>query len=293
MYIRIDKTIMEQFPKKTYDEFVMNFFEYPDEPIKIPSIEEMVSALKTSPDNYYITYCAYCKTPGLLQAPKKRNPKEDPSPCGMCGEIDPIYKLFSTLNKVKLFCDISNEIKNLHPDNCAWLMHSRDIERILFGQCVISIATGCEIFFKEVYCVFMNEIFVRPDKDLYDYFKKRVENRFVNYVKISDDYKDDLGIDLKKIINSNNSDVLYLMFQIRHILVHNNGIIDKKFIENNKNIKILKERGLSYSKGDRYIISIDDLKEFEMNLMKLITNIQSEYHKIFLNVAIERYNQHP
>ena len=54
-----------------------------------------------------------------------------------------------------------------------------------------------------------------------------------------------------------------LYFQKRHILEHNNGIIDEKYIE--------KSNDTTYAIGQRVIIKIEDAYEL-LNIIRKLTN---------------------
>lgn len=67
----------------------------------------------------------------------------------------------------------------------------------------------------------------------------------------------------EKWLNEEELDKMNLYFQMRHILEHNNGIIDQKYIE--------KLNDTTYKIGQRVIIKIEDVYEL-LDVIKKLTN---------------------
>lgn len=87
-------------------------------------------------------------------------------------------------------------------------------------------------------------------------------NDFQIVEKGSDLYRDAISYGYEKWLNEDELKEMNLNFQKRHILEHNNGIIDEKYIE--------KSNDTTYKVGQRVIIKIEDAYEL-LNIIKKLT----------------------
>ncbi len=87
-------------------------------------------------------------------------------------------------------------------------------------------------------------------------------NDFQIIQKGSEIFKENVGVEYIDIIDETEYEVLVNMFQVRHIFVHNGGIIDEKFIQ---------KFGLNENKiGNRYVLKKDEVVEFAVIVQKLL-----------------------
>lgn len=88
-------------------------------------------------------------------------------------------------------------------------------------------------------------------------------NDFQMVEKGSNLYREVISYGYEKWLNEEELDKMNLYFQRRHILEHNNGIIDQKYIE--------KSNDITYKIGQRVIIKIEDVYEL-LDIIKKLTN---------------------
>lgn len=88
-------------------------------------------------------------------------------------------------------------------------------------------------------------------------------NDFQMVEKGSNLYREVISYGYEKWLNEEELDKMNLYFQRRHILEHNNGIIDQKYIE--------KSNDTTYKIGQRVIIKIEDVYEL-LDIIKKLTN---------------------
>ena len=88
-------------------------------------------------------------------------------------------------------------------------------------------------------------------------------NDFQMVEKGSNLYREVISYGYEKWLNEEKLDKMNLYFQRRHILEHNNGIIDQKYIE--------KLNDTTYKIGQRVIIKIEDVYEL-LDIIKKLTN---------------------
>lgn len=88
-------------------------------------------------------------------------------------------------------------------------------------------------------------------------------NDFQMVEKGSNLYREVISYGYEKWLNEEKLDKMNLYFQRRHILEHNNGIIDQKYIE--------KSNDTTYKIGQRVIIKIEDVYEL-LDIIKKLTN---------------------
>ena len=111
--------------------------------------------------------------------------------------------------------------------------------------------------------------------DMVSAFQKFAEMKFKNIsnknVRVNDFqivekgsnlYKTAISYGYEKWLNEDELKTMNLNFQKRHILEHNSGIIDEKYIE--------KSKDTTYKVGQRVIIKIEDAYEL-LNIIKKLT----------------------
>lgn len=203
--------------------------------------------------DWYFCKCQYCRK--LTSSISVTGEEDVMSFCIWCGEGDAFFKIGRSIEKVQIIIGI---LKEGVPRG----------ETILKEQVIVLLATGFEIFMKDVYATLLNIRYVRDHVSLYDRFSSESRNDFVNFGKAIEKFRKDLGIDLKKELTNSERKSMNLLLCKRHVIVHNNGFIDSTFI---------KQTGLDLTKGDYVPLGLDEISKF-IGIMKKIINIVGRHY---------------
>ncbi len=110
------------------------------------------------------------------------------------------------------------------------------VQRLILEQCVVNLATDIEVFFKDIHAAILNIRYVKKDKRLIDLFYASTRNDFQNMDKASKHFNNELlKINLKDLIGKTKYQKLDRILLKRHVIVHNMGLIDRQFLDNNHN----------------------------------------------------------
>jgi len=231
-YLEIDKNSLKKFslPAQKY----LKDFQLMD---------TNIDNLKIVKRSFYVRLCPYCNnwylfaTSRLNNKPKRKvcslfsmnkiNKKIEPVRCILCSEENPDYKIRLSVDKAYALFKISAQFSKIHKS-----YDDRKKQRILLEQCLVILATGIELFFKEMYIIGMDFKYVKNDKTLFKKFYKDERNEFINIGKVNQKYKEDLNLDLKTIFGETLFKELNLLMLKRNAIVHNNGFVDRTFKEN-------------------------------------------------------------
>lgn len=254
-YIEIDsKSISNIDPE--LKEFL--FKRIPDKHDKAINLEEL---LKNPNRNYFFMFCPYCNNIGILSCSSKIKP----CICIFCGETNPYNKIMQNLEKA----EILNQLAIL--DNCNVKGYSyENTKRILLEQSLITIATGVEVFLRDIYSTTLNLRYVKKNKTLIHLIYRETRNDFMNIGKAKRKYKNDLGIDLKEIIGEPELKKLNLMILKRNVVIHNNGNVDNSFLE---------QSGMDIKKGHPIPIQIDEIEDYVSTVENLVEKIRGLFEK--------------
>ena len=150
------------------------------------------------PINHFIRMCPYCDNLYLLSIanlPMSSLKKvEDPRYCVLCGESTPSFKIKLSIEKAYKLYKISTHFLSKHKSD-----EDKKKQRILIEQSLVILATGIELFFKEMYIIGMDLKYTKNDKTLFIKFSKEAKNEFINIGKINQKYNEDLHLNLKTI----------------------------------------------------------------------------------------------
>jgi len=173
---------------------------------------------------YHFFSCPYCNHFGLLST--SRTLPEEPYVCIMCGETDPFYKVEDGIRKAMDIWRLPELIEGQFSKE-----DNEDIERLLFEQTIVIMATVVEVFLRDIYSTFLNIRYVQNHKSLYKRFYQESKNEFTNIGKANKKFNNDLNIDIEQIIGKDMFNDLNLLMLKRNCIVHNVGIVDKIFKE--------------------------------------------------------------
>ena len=91
--------------------------------------------------------------------------------------------------------------------------------------------TGLEIFLRDIYAILMSVRHVKEGESLYWRFHSESKNDFSNLGKSMQRYRRDLSIALKEKLTRTELKSLNLLFNKRHVIVHNNAFVDQVFLD--------------------------------------------------------------
>ncbi len=212
---------------------------------------------------YHFFSCPYCNHFGLLLT--SRTLPEEPYVCVMCGETDPFYKIEDGIRKAM---DVWRLLKLIEGDFSK--EDNEDIERVLFEQIIVMMATIIEVFLRDIYSTILNMRYVQSHKSLYKRFYQESKNEFANIEKANKKYKKDLGMDIKEIMGKGMFSNLKLLQLKRNCIVHNVGIVDKTFKE---------QSGIKCELKDKISISKKEINDNIRILEKIIDSFTFMFKK--------------
>ncbi|NVM30431.1 MAG: hypothetical protein HWN65_16425 [Candidatus Helarchaeota archaeon] len=211
---------------------------------------------------FYFFFCPYCKYKGILET----SIKIEPSICAFCGALSPELKIKRSISKTKCISKLVGEKSN------------ENLNKILLEQCIVMIATGVEVLFRDIYSIFLNLEYVKEDKNLYYRFYRDTRNKFINIGQTIKLFKDDLGINLESILGQNGKDKLNSLMLKRNVIVHNIGFIDKIFLE---------QSGLDYKMHQPIPIDLDEIE----TILLIVENCIDNFHNLFEKTNKKRMNK--
>lgn len=237
------------------------------ENLSLPLRENLEKILRTSryQEEYssYFRLCAYCNEFSLLHVPSERG---KPLFCPICGESNPF-------DKIRISMDKADTLKGLAIYCASGDGTVEDIknERTLKEQVIVVMATGLEIFFRDIYSSVMNLKYVKIHETLFTRFSNESKNDFINISKTQKRFIRDLQIDFKSIFDKDEIKIINQLFLKRNAIVHNNGYVDSIF---------LSQSGIDSELGNLIPIEDDDLQKYSFIIWKIVETIGRECDSI-------------
>lgn len=175
--------------------------------------------------------------------------------CPACGHNSVLRTFTDSLRKIKVKLDSFDIIKKSLIES-AGRDEAEIVSRSLVESCLID---GVVAFQK--YC-----------EGKYEKYKKVPFNAFQRLKHGSDLRKELIGYSYSDWLNEEELINLNILFQKRHILSHNEGIVDDKYLKNSNDI--------SYIVGQRIVISKNDILILIEYIDKLTTEINKSLNQI-------------
>lgn len=227
----------------------------------------------------FIRLCPYCNKFTLLSIPDKRTSKfGDPKVCVICGETNPFDKILLSSEKsgilysLSAFCAAGDgtpeDIRNV---------------RTLMEQSIVVMATGLEIFLRDIYSSGMNIKFVKSKHSLFAKFSNESKNDFINIDKTVKKFKTGLDIDLKTVLDEKDIKKINELFLKRNAIVHNNGFADNIFKS---------QSGIECKIGKEIPITDQDISDYSVVIERIVEKIEIEFEKIIypeIHIRIEDF----
>lgn len=147
--------------------------------------------------------------------------------CPDCGRSNAHWVLKSNLELIKKQIDLKDKLYNKFGKE-----YRNDLETILDEKLEVKfMEDACENMVT-VFEAFCKEIYTRNKDEAADPSKRRRRNAFQSLDASNDIFLSQFGFDIFDGISTQDVDALYLVFNKRHIITHNLGIIDEKYVQN-------------------------------------------------------------
>ena len=215
---RINEELISKLDDKNRDKLIAFLKELAkDKNIKNDNISEILKNVSIN-----VLNCLYCCKVGITLIPSGDNLVKDIF-CPCCSETSVNNKIEHSLSNAETLITGSDFIlgKEGMPEEEYW-------NRTIFEQSIVIIATGVEIFLRNVYAIMLNMRYIRSNKTLFQRFYNDGKNDFVNIGKAKKKFRDDLNIKIDDILGNNYNKLKLLMLK-RNAIVHNSGFVDNPF----------------------------------------------------------------
>ncbi|MHA1386224.1 MAG: hypothetical protein ACTSR3_20920 [Candidatus Helarchaeota archaeon] len=183
--------------------------------------------------------------------------------CPYCGKLPPITQWRQTVHEIQnnLFFIQENELS----DETSQELKEHGFFRRIIENNVKDLVTGFETYCKDKFAELISS---RLPPNTAESIIRGIGNSFQNLRRGNNLFEFNLGYSYRNSISNAQCDELKVFFQKRHVLTHNNGIIDQRYVQNTNS-----NQGLI---GQRITIS-----EYEITqALKYLSNIVEDIEKI-------------
>jgi len=154
----------------------------------------------------FIRMCPYCTVlVAFLCSGIDDNNGRTPHACAHCGETTPYDKCKQSIRKAKILYDLSVSSASKEEPG-----EKREEDRVLQEQCIVVLASGIEVFLREVYGICMDLAYVKPEFSLYAKFNSGAQNDRVLLGEVVDRFKTELKMDLSEILGTDRIKKLHI-----------------------------------------------------------------------------------
>lgn len=269
---RIDEEIISKFDKKN-KETITNLLEniQKSEDIKGNTILKMLKNVRI-----HVNSCPYCNVVGINILPVGGN-WEFNDFCPHCMEPSPNMKIWHSLSNAEDLLLGSDYILSGEdiPEVEYWY-------RTILEQSIVIIATGVEMFFRNIFAIIMNLRYVKTEKSLYQRFYVEGKNEFINIGKAKKKINDDLDVNIKDILGDDNYKKLNLLMLKRNAIVHNSGFVDNSFQS---------QCGIPCELKDQIPLDKDEVKEYLKIVKDFVDSINNNFEIEVKSNVIQELNR--
>lgn len=277
-YVEINLSFLSNFNpdlRPNLFEKLQNWEKHETMSIKYSNIEEF---LDKSDRSFFFMLCPYCNLTALFSTSKKMFQLHgEPLVCPFCGETNQYDKITRSIEKSKTLCQLAVYIDSGDGD-----IDDENIKRTLLEQSIVTIATGLEVFLRDIYSTTLNIKYIKQNKSLIHRFYRDARNEFLNIGKAEKKYIDDLGVNFKDVVGAEILKKLNLLMLKRNVIVHNSGIVDNMFLE---------QSGLKCKKKDFVPIEIKEIEEYLSIVNKFVEKMGQLFQKEFETEILQRMEQ--
>ena len=250
--IRVDDDFLATLPPDVLDDLTKDIEEYSGE---------------NSGCDCFIRMCPHCAVlVAFLRNGIDDNNNRTPQACAHCGETTPFDKCKQSIKKAKILCDLSVSITSKEEPG-----EKDNKGRLLQEQCLVVLASGFEVFLRELYGICMDLVYVKPEFSLYAKFNTGAQHDRVLLGDVIDRFKTELKMDLSEILGNDRIKKLHILMLNRDAIVYKNSRADTIFLNNSEiQGKVGSRIPISHSEVSDFIRTSDiivDLLERECGTM--------------------------
>lgn len=292
IYTLVDELFLEKFNdnqrvfmKSIYYRYYCVFCEFHKrKPLRE---DEFFSNMHRRRIQLYQLCCPYCGIIEIMPHDKKIQGISGPNYCFNCGRGSAMK---NTVKQASRFIRINRinrlglkELKKNHPNEEEWLL-AYDI----YQNEIISMASLIEVIFREYFeaLIFITNFGIKND-----YIKRVIssstKNDFMNIEKANNDYKKAFNINLKTILDKSVWNNLIDVVNLRNMMIHNNGFVDKQF-KTTATYQRVKDKVA----GDLFRLEDDDIAKYLSSIFQAITSVSDVYlekYDFYRNTVIASY----
>ena len=262
LYSIVDENFIQDVDDTSpeFAKLVEEFLEYETERLGFPHGQK--------PD-YILSYCPYCKS---ITFNAVELDDRYPETCYLCRESDPYFKIGKSIEKAKYLYNLilKDEISTEKPEY---------FKRIILEQIIVILATGLELFLRDIYSTTLNHRFIKDDKSMFERFFQDSRNKFTNLNSAKGLFSKDLGINLGSMEGQGFKKLKLLMVS-RNAIVHNIGLADVHYIDQSE---------LEIEPKTPIPIQIEDISEYILLLERLAIDINNKLGMELWQEKIKRF----
>lgn len=292
IYTLVDELFLEKFNdnqhtfmKSIYYRYYCKFCEFYKR--KNLQEDEFFSNMHRRRIQLYQLCCPYCGTIEIMPHDKKIQGTSGPNYCFNCGRGSASQNIvkqasrFIRINRINRLA--LKELKKEYPNNEEWL-----IAYDIYQNEIISMASLIEVIFREYFeaLIFITNFGIRNN-----YIKRVIssntKNDFMNIEKANDHYKKAFDINLKTILDKSVWNNLIDVVNLRNMMIHNNGFVDKQF-ETTPTYQRVKDK----VEGNLFRLEDNDIAKYLSSIFQAITcvsDIYLEKYNFYRNTVIASY----
>lgn len=193
------------------------------------------------------TYCPKCKVKGFFINHLSRKQSNNFKFCPHCGEPNISHRYNVGREKIVALLQLSNSLRESNDQ----------LSRMVCQKILVSICSVFEVYLREFYADILNTKFIRSDLSLYDKFLNDCKNDFLNPGKAQERLKRELSINYKAIIGDELFKSLEFWADCRNVIVHNNGICDRRFVKKYPDYELRSELIPDWKQTVAYLCAVD------------------------------------
>ena len=232
--IQVDDDFLATLPPDLQDDLTKDIKEYSGE---------------NSGCDCFIRMCPYCTVlVTFLRSGIDDNNDRVPQACAHCGETTPYNKYKQSIRRAKILCDLSVSCASKEEPG-----EKKKEGRVLQEQCLVVLASGIEVFLKEVYGICMDLAYVKPEFSLYAKFNAGAQHDRVLLDDMVERFKTELKMDLSEILGNDRIKKLHILMLKRDAIVYKNSRADTTFLNNS---------GIKGKVGNQIPISQSEVSDF-------------------------------
>jgi len=186
--------------------------------------------------------------------------------CPFCGQREPLevyQENTDTIKRILKLDGVLSEDKDLVRKGKLRELHEDGVFDVLTEKMLDKTVTAFETYCKNKYAAKMVEL--HPTSSLQDWLK-RASNKFQNLDRAEQLLQRDLEYSIKVCLSETDRRIISKAFQKRHVLIHNSGIIDQKYVEvTGEDISLI---------GTKVQVRKIEVEELISSLTKLVKKIE-------------------